>query len=145
MFESLYAGDDAVMQRPVFGEVRPVLDEIFLAQLARVITAEPKRMPNETLSKHYGLRWRVFEVVLKQMDQVEELMSFKFKQVNKRPLKFMLPEAALEKMVQLKSRIDEADAFSGPVDYPGLWHSITHNDMHAQPWSECRTLPCVRL
>ena len=131
MWESLHAGEQvAGLSRPVFGEVRPVLDEIVLEQLGQVIAATAKRSPS-SLGEHYGLRWRVSEVVLKQDNATDEIAKLKErfpKEVSDREVRYPLPEEQLEQLRSLMGAMDAVENFRGTDD--GLWFGVTHNDLH---------------
>ena len=57
------ASEVAVRDRPVFGEVRLVTDEVFLGQLYTVVMQSAHREPHASLAEHYGLPGKLARVL----------------------------------------------------------------------------------
>ena len=78
---TLSTHNQELRDRPVFGDVRPVLDEVFLGQLARSSAPAPSETKRDSRASLWQ-GWRGSEAVMKQGGQIKELMALKFDKVN---------------------------------------------------------------
>ena len=73
---------------------------------------------------------RAFSVVPLEGQEESAAWTLGFKEVDRRAIRFELPEAALAAAAALKDTLDLAEAYVGPEGYGGPWFGITHNDLH---------------
>ena len=111
--------------RPVFGEVRTVIDEVFLGQLAVVVRQSAHRQAEVNLLEYY----RLLPKIRKQLSRDPE--------VNREGLRSSLIPiiksstlTALRSLEALLNERGEPGWPLGPPGYPGPWFGIVHGDLH---------------
>ena len=102
--------DERGRDRPVFGEVRIVVDEVFLGQLHTVVVQSAHREPGESLAHHYGLPAKVGRL-LGRSD-------------------VSLPPPTRAALEALDAALQSCGEYAGPPGYGGPWFSIVHGDLH---------------
>jgi hypothetical protein len=111
--------------RPVFGEVRTVIDEVFLSQLSAVVRQTAHREHGASLLEHYGL--------LPKIRKLAERMSMRddTAPASTSSLLHAVKPATLAALRALQEKLAlVADAPDGPPDYPGPWFGVVHGDLH---------------
>ena len=140
---------DKIRDRPVFGEVRLVTDEVFLGQLNTVVMQSAHREPLESLVEHYGLLPKLARI----LDSVEAsppesggggggggsvgggggaagggAAGGGGGEPDASP---PLDEATRVALQALRAALAEDDGdYVGPPGYGGPWFGIVHGDLH---------------
>ena len=113
--------------RPVFGEVRHVIDEVILGQLSSVVSQTAHREPSLSLVEYYGLLPKIKKLAERSVREdagrggVDNASSH---------FQIMKP-STLAALRGLQERLTEhGEAFVGPEGYPGPWFGVVHGDLH---------------
>jgi hypothetical protein len=135
--------------RPVFGEVRQVIDDVLLGQLAAVVRQSAHREPGVSLVDYYGLLPKIRKQLSREEDHSLHLAMRK-----------VIPIIKPSTLIALRSLeavlAEKGEEHVGPEGYPGPWFCIVHGDLHGGnilcrngalwlvDFDDCRRAPAVQ-
>ena len=139
-----------VRDRPVFGEVRIVIDEVLHGQLSTVLLQTAHREPCCSLAEHYGLLPKLSRVLQAGSDAAGPTLPpcFVAAAGGDAP-SALLPPPTRESLRCLQAALQEAADTRGAAvtegaleDYPGPWFAVVHGD---PPLTTSSSLPLLSL
>ena len=118
-------GEAVVRDRPVFGEVRIVTDEVFLGQLHTVVMQSAHREPRASLVEHYGLPGKLARVLAHASTPTQADPG------GSPSGAYAMTDGTRAALRSLQAALVEDDGdYVGPAGYGGPWFGIVHGDLH---------------
>ena len=113
--------------RPVFGEVRAVIDEVILGQLSQVVRQTAHREPELSLFEYYGLLPKIKKLAERSVREDAGREG-----TNNASSHFQIVKpSTLAALRSLQDKLTErGDVPDGPPGYPGPWFGLVHGDLH---------------
>ena len=122
-----FGGPSTARDRPVFGEVRAVIDEVLLGQLSAVVQQTAHREPALSLFEYYGLLPKIKKLAERS---VREDAGREGGGNSSSHFQIVKPSTLAALRTLQDTLTERGDVPDGPEGYPGPWFGIVHGDLH---------------